>query len=150
MKPYGDGKPINYDPALRELWKNIALQFQWFNEYPMLFDKDDLILAMSQSKNHFFEWLGAIQIYKDLGYMCLVEKYQFKKHASQQEIFMSIIPKDIFDLIKSDNFEGRQAPDLFAYSQDKSDWFFCEVKGETDSVHKGQEKAFEKLERASC
>jgi hypothetical protein len=52
-------------------------------------------------------------------------------------------------MIYSAEYQGRQAPDLFAYSKDKSDWFFCEVKGGKDSFSTEQRKAFTSLERVA-
>lgn len=148
MKNYGEG--IYYiDPKLRISFQERVLSRQWREDYPFLFDEEDLILALHQSSNHFYEWYAAIQIYKDMKYLCLVEKYQFKKHKEQRKLYESIVPSDIVSFIDSKDFGGRQAPDLLAYSPDTLDWFFCEVKGGKDRFHKGQEEAFEKLVKVS-
>ena len=135
-----------YDTALREAFKRGELVEQWSTQYPMLFGAAEMALAVNQPSNHFFEWLGAIQIYKDLNYLCLIEKYQFKKHVSKYEIFRNIVPDEVFALVDRKNSGGRQFPDLFAYSPDKTDWFFCEVKGNKDRFSPGQAAFFDKLQ----
>ena len=148
MKPYGKG--LYYiNPELRKSFQNGVLSHQWRKDYPMLFDDEDLALAISQNSNHFYEWLGAIRIFEDKKYLCLVEKYQFKKHKVQRDLFHSIVPKEIYTFIDSPEYGGRQVPDLLAYSPDKTDWFFCEVKGWPDRMHEGsgQEIAFKRLEK---
>lgn len=146
---YNNKPMIYYDSNLRESWKKIELQEKWYTEYPMLFTEGDLKLAKSQFHNHFYEWLGTIQIFNDMGYFCLIEKYQFRKYVDQREVFKNLVPEAVFNLITSRDFGGRQVPDLLAYSPDKSDWFFCEVKGGNDRVSDGQGKAFEKLANVS-
>jgi len=148
MKEYSKDA-IYIDPELRELFKKGILSHQWFKTYPMLFDEDDLRLAISQKHYHFYEWFGAIQIYKDLSYLCLVEQYQFRIHKKKRELYESIVPREVVDFIDSNDFGRRQAPDLLAYTKDKSDWFFCEVKGGSDYLHKSQAEAFQKLKTIS-
>jgi hypothetical protein len=44
-----------------------------------------------------------------------------------------------------------QCPDLFCYNKDKTDWFFCEVKGKGkgDKLKKDQIKYFQAIELLS-
>lgn len=42
-----------------------------------------------------------------------------------------------------------QRPDLFCYSKDMTDWFFCDVKGEGDGLKQDQSKYFETIESLS-
>ena len=77
--------------------QNQLIQFQsgglpreWNRKYPNIFDEDDLRLALSQPKNHFFEWLGAIVLYQRCGYLSLLEKYQFKNHKHKQTVLAQL------------------------------------------------------------
>jgi hypothetical protein len=42
-----------------------------------------------------------------------------------------------------------QCPDLFCYNKDRTDWFFCEVKGEGDRLKQEQANYFESIEMLS-
>jgi len=42
-----------------------------------------------------------------------------------------------------------QCPDLLVYAADLSDWYFCEVKADSDSLRQEQLDFFEKLAKAS-
>lgn len=144
MKVYGE---YQFSLDSRKLFNNGDLREEWFLKYPMLFNEEDRIIAANQPGYHFFEWLGAIQIYEDLKWLSLIEKYQFKNHPIQREIFNRIVPEKVFETIVSS--KAAQAPDLFVYSQDKSDWFFCEVKGLRDRVSKNQAQFFREIESVS-
>jgi hypothetical protein len=147
---------------LKELWtlqfkqedlqsfRNRVLSRQLQAEYPFLFEKIDLRLALNQPKNHFFEWLGAIEIYKRLEYLTLNQKYQFHRHRSKHEIFKEIVPIEVYDLLSDPlRIDRRQGPDIFAYSQTYSDWFFCEVKGPGDGFRVLQKEFFSDIEEVS-
>ena len=70
----------------REKFKDGQLLYDWADQYPQLFDDQDLHVANHQNTAHFFEWLGEIHLYKITGYLSLVEKYEFKKHKRKQKI----------------------------------------------------------------
>jgi hypothetical protein len=146
MIQYGE---FAYDPASRASFREGTLREQWFKQYPMLFKEADIKLAVAQPQYHFIEWLGAIRIFEDLKYLCLVEKYQFKKHIVPRELFKQIVPANVYELVVSRELGKGQAPDLFAYSLDQKDWFFCEVKGNKDRISQTQEKYFTRLEQKS-
>jgi len=132
-----------------DLWKT------WHREYPEIFDADDLRLAQGQASlgYHFYEWFAAIQLFEGLGYLSLVEKYQFKRHKRKYEVFSERIQSstETLDLIKRRrDFGNVQLPDLFVYrKEDLSDWFFCEIKGAGDRMRSSQEKFFRQLSQ-SC
>jgi hypothetical protein len=71
--------------ALRELWsppiagKPSPLAEQWRQQYPGLFDKDDLRLNTSQGRFnlHFYEWYAAIHLFQRDGAVSMVEKFAF-------------------------------------------------------------------------
>ncbi|HEV2016678.1 MAG TPA: hypothetical protein VGQ98_00090 [Gemmatimonadaceae bacterium] len=59
----------------------------WHAQYPGLFDENDLRLALSQTRGHYFEWKAAIH-YFAAGYVSLIEKYELaRSHATKYEIF---------------------------------------------------------------
>lgn len=90
----------------------------------MLFDDDDYRIATNQPDYHFFEWLGAIKIFEDLGWMSLVENYQFKNHPRQREVFKSFVSDEIFHIITTSMISNNQGPDLFVFSLKKMIGFF--------------------------
>ena len=124
------------------------LSLSWASIYPMLFDEDDLRIAMSQAEMgyHFYEWLAAILIFHSYGLYSLVEQYQFKKHSNKQEKLAKLTNQDVISFMQSHPDIGNvQCPDLLVYSPDYSDWFFCEVKGPNDKLRKTQIDFFNAL-----
>lgn len=143
--------PVPYHREVREAFRNGDLCGKWAKHYPNLFDAFDLGPAQNQCGlgYHFFEWLAAIVLYHSTGYLSLVESYQFKKHERKQAVVRSFAPPAVLDLVIDRMIdEGPQCPDLFVYSQNAADWYFCEVKGPTDTMSLAQRDFFEELERA--
>jgi hypothetical protein len=138
---------IPFDPAAREMFTAGLLRDYWFNSYSMLFDEGDLRLATTQPKNHFFEWMAAVVIYETTGWLTLVEKYAYRNHSAKLRVFLDVAPPEVPQLIKSHYFGRRHLPDLFVYSPDRSDWYFCEVKGGSDRLRQEQAVLFATLER---
>jgi len=116
------------------------------SKYPNIFDDDDLRLALSQPNYHFYEWVAARYLYEERGYYSLVEQYQYKSHKRKQSILQKL---DFDSLLKAIEYQEQgkkvQSPDLLVYKPDFSDWFFCEVKSETDRLREVQKKHFEIL-----
>jgi hypothetical protein len=135
---------IVYSDKQREAFKNDLLRNLWAKQYPMLFDKNDISNAKNQPKNHFFEWLAAIVIFNTTGNLSLVEKYEFQNQPRKRKILKMILNKDQLDILGADK---RQCPDLFVYSSDYKDWFFCEVKGHKDKLRVSQRNYFRQLEK---
>ena len=143
-------KRVPFHPADREAFVQGTLAPLWATQYPEIFDAADLGMAVSQPHYHFYEWLVAIAALQEDGYLSLVEKYQFKKHVKDHAIFKDMAPKDLYHLVaKSRYFGSRQPPDLFVYREDRSEWFFCEVKGPEDEISRAQEPYFAAIERMS-
>src|SRR3990170_4138957 len=143
-------KRVPFHPADREAFVQGTLAPHWANRYPELFDAADLGMAVSQPHYHFYEWLIAVTVLQEDGYLALVEKYQFKKHARDHAIFKGMVPKELYHLVgESRAFGSRQPPDLFVYRPDRSDWFFCEVKGPEDEISDAQEPYFAAIEGKS-
>jgi len=73
---------IHCTKAIRELWPD-PLARQWLQQYPDVFDGDDLRLTVNQPKNHFCEWFAAIHLFHREGARSLVEKYVFQNHPQK-------------------------------------------------------------------
>ena len=63
-----------------EKFKSGELYEEWSRAFPALFDEDDIRVARTQAKlgAHYFEWLSALTVYQSLGYLSLIESYEFK------------------------------------------------------------------------
>lgn len=135
----------------RTLFREGLLINKWAQQYPQVFDEDDLRLANKQGKlgYKFYEWLSAITIHNATGYSVLMEKYEMPKHARKHDIFKSIVPENVFKFIMDPKEKRTQCPDLFCYNESKTDWFLCEVKGKGDRLSKDQRQYFEKIESIS-
>jgi hypothetical protein len=139
-----------FDRSARNLFKKGNLVHQWSQEFPQIFDQNDLELANGpQGKNgyHFVEWFAAITIFKEFGLPSLVGKYECPSHTKKREILEKLITKDQINFISNAKAEygNSQCPDLLVYQPDYSDFFFIEVKGPTDFLKQNQIKYFKKL-----
>lgn len=134
-----------FNSYLLERFASGELREDWYRMYPFIFDEVDLETARNQTQYHYFEWQTAINIYEKYSYLSLVEKYQFQKHKNQFEIFSNLVPANVIELLQTKQFGNQQLPDLFVYSPDRSNWFFCEVKGNNDKLSLTQENLFNKL-----
>jgi hypothetical protein len=126
---------------------------EWATNYPALFSEEDMRLVRSdEPKYHFFEWCGAIHLYNELGFSSLVEQYAFKKYPNKFKTFLEILCEfpNVPEFMKRripDEFGWTQAPDLLVFKRDRSDWFFCDVKGPRDSMRPKQRAYFAELAR---
>lgn len=141
---------LKYSEKQRQQFRTGELWRDWVEQYTNIFDKDDLRLATSQAHlgYHFFEWLAAILIYQETGFLSLVEKYGFANHNRKRVILRELVSPELFRLITNQS-KGAQNPDLLVYSPDLSDWFFCEVKGPNDRLRHVQEVYFTELLKAT-
>lgn len=135
-----------YQPAQRKRFRAGELVPLWNKRYPGLFDREDLRLHQSQPTFHYFEWLASVLLHEATGYFTLMEKYETARHTKKIKCFREIAGPRIFDDVMS-NRSG--VPDLFVYSPDRTDWFFCEVKGAADRLRCHQIKRFEELAKVS-
>jgi len=138
-----------YHQQQRERFKTGELIEEWYNTYPYIFDEQDAKIARNQASlnYHFLEWLAAIILHDSFGFYSLVEQYEFKSHMRKQNVLREILSEELFELVTNHKtrFAGVQCPDLFVYSPDYSDWFFCEVKGPRDRLRNVQIKYFNAL-----
>jgi hypothetical protein len=142
MKPITKIATIQIELAQRARWQSGQLALEWRQRFPDLFDDEDLRLANSQPRVHFYEWLGAIVLHHATGYLSLVEKYEFAMHPRKQEIVSQLLPPPVRDALRDRGRARAQAPDLLMYAPDRSDWFFCEVKGPRDRLRDEQIRKF--------
>ena len=133
-------------PELREQWREdgTTLPGQWRQQYPRLFDDDDLKLAMGpQRKHHFCEWFAAIHLYHRDCSRSLVEKYDTyeshslshlsKGHRRKVEEYERLVPEHQRETLHEICGTFRvQLPDLFVIAADGVSFSFAEVKGPGD------------------
>jgi REP element-mobilizing transposase RayT len=136
-----------YSRDQRERFKVGDLVHEWTERYPRIFDEQDRQIAFNQPDYHFYEWLAAVLLRDSIGYLSLIEEYEFKVHKRQHEILRKIVSTDLYQLISNhkEEFGNTQVPDLFVYAPDHSDWFFCEVKGPNDMMRSSQNRFFEAI-----
>ncbi len=130
-----------------ELWN------LWGEQYPQLFESQDIEIARNQAHMgyHFFEWLSAILLWHTTGYLSFVEHYEFIRHKEKRNKLQRLVSPDVYELITNhkENYGNTQCPDLLVYSPDYYDWFFCEVKGPKDRISPSQKIFFDELSRVS-
>ena len=138
-----------YSEKQHELFKSGALVEEWYSKYSDIFDEHDLRIARNQARFgwHFFEWFAAIILYDTCGLLSLIEQYEYKLHTRKQSILRSMLTSELFDIVTNHDVRSSdvQCPDLFVYSRDYSEWFFCEVKGPKDRMREPQAELFDKL-----
>jgi hypothetical protein len=139
--------------AHHDLFRKGSLAEEWLSAYPMLFDADDIRIALTQRHlgYHYHEWLAAILIYHTTGLLSLIEAYAYKSHARKREVLERLVSGEALDFIASHGISSaQQCPDLFVYSlTDERKWFFCEVKGPRDKLREKQMNFFDELARVS-
>ncbi len=85
---------LSYSEEQRERFRNRVLSHEWREQYPDVFDEDDLRLATGGPqcrKNHFFEWLAAVRLFELIGYHSLVEKYDCRNHLRKHAAFRQVV-----------------------------------------------------------
>ena len=133
-------------------FKTEGLYEEWFKRFPVLFDEDDIRVARTQAKLglHYFEWLSALTVYQCLGYLSLIESYEFKVQKRKQKIIHDLLPPEVLEIVQMPYDQRKaQCPDLLCFKPDYSDWFFCEVKGPTDKLRDEQREYFSKIASVS-
>jgi hypothetical protein len=141
---------IYFSAEDRRHFQSGELARSWAKRFPQLFGEAELRLALNQPKYHFYEWLTAVHLFSDHGYLSLIEKYHFKSHPAAYALFQQLTSPEIVDLLSGGGPGPRtQGPDLLAFRPDRSAWFFVEVKGPRDHVRDPQAKLFHRLEQIS-
>ena len=62
-------KQLAFSPADREAFRDGSLAPAWAARYPQLFDAADLRMTVTQPRYHFYEWLAAVSIFEETGYL---------------------------------------------------------------------------------
>ncbi len=138
--------------AHRENFINGNLVESWSRMYPFIFDDQDKKIALNQRNlgYHYYEWFAAILLFHTKGYLSLVESYAYKSHTRKRRILETLVTGDALKFIASRGISSvTQCPDLLLYKPDKSEWFFCEVKGPKDKLKKKQIDFFKELRSAT-
>ena len=135
----------------RELYKAGVVWKKWLKDYPDLFDKKDKQLFENQAVFGFgfVEFLSVIFIHNATGYIPLLGSYGWKTQADKNALVREMVSNETWDLIMNQKSHHSQPPDLFVYSPDKSNYFFCEVKGPGDRLRETQMQYFMLLQEVS-
>jgi hypothetical protein len=126
---------------------------QWADKYPQLFDPQDRgKKERSQNRRSYFnEWLSAITLFKEDGWLSLVGKYSNQVHPRKISIVKDVVK--VSDKVWKLLEEETGIPDLFVYRSDlavyrDADWFLAEVKGPTNNYYEdSQINMFKRLEQ---
>jgi len=122
---------IYYPAALREGYWPKPLARIWRSSYPLIFDDDDLRLALRQPQYHFVEWFAAVHLLHSQGLYSLVSKYAFENHARKRRVVLGLMSKGDLMSLRPPSLRG-QPPDLLVYRPGTSKFWFVEVKGPHD------------------
>jgi hypothetical protein len=120
--------------AIRDLWPN-PLASQWLQQYPDVFDKDDLRLAVKQPRNHFCEWFAAIHLFHREGARSLVEKYVYQNHPAKVARMVTLLSgpeRKTLEEIRT--AYAVQPPDLLVFVPNTRRYWIAEVKGPGDRL----------------
>ncbi len=135
---------LKYSQKLREDWIAGSLVPRWAEEYAGLLDQDDVRLATTQPRYHFYEWLVAIHYYEQ-GFQVLIEQYIYARHHRKVEILTQHIGAEGVDFLRSRSKANHaQTPDLFVFNETKR--FFAEVKAPRDRFSDNQRRFIEEIE----
>ena len=137
---------FGYFESQRELFKSGQLWKLWYEQYPNLFDDKQLQWAHGQAKYgyHFFEWMGKILLHTATGYLPMGgNEYRIRPQNRKTQQLEKTVSPEALDLIEHClAIYHCQAPDLLMYAPDYSDYFFCEVKGNSDRLSQAQLKFY--------
>ena len=170
MEPIVEAWKLPVEPSLRtEDWMKGELAEEWTakfkDELPLFFDTAGDWFVEHQGKPFgygFYETLAGIVLYQATGYLPLSSSYDFRFSVSAEQIaegkrvladekkklaiVEALFSEKELDVIR-EHKDGRltQPPDLLMYAPDRSDWFFCEVKGNGDRLSDGQVRKFTEI-----
>jgi hypothetical protein len=145
-----DSFEFAYSRQDRERFRSGELARGWAARFPQLFSAADLQIALNQPRYHFYEWLAAVRLFSDHGYLSIAESYHFKRHTAAYATFVALTSPEIVELLSWGGDASRtQGPDLLTFRPDDTEWFFVEVKGPRDSLRPKQIELFARLENLS-
>ena|SRR6267378_763189 len=121
---------------------------RWREQYPNIFDADDLRLTVKQPRNQFSEWFAAIHLFHRDGAHSLIGKYLFRNHEQKVATLASVLSQRERDTLQSVCSDCHvQPPDLFAFIPKTGRYWFAEVKGPGDRLSPKQVKSHAGLAR---
>jgi hypothetical protein len=135
----------------RELYKAGVLWNEWLRRYPELFDEKDQQFFRNQAVfgYGFVEALTIIFISNATGYIPIFGGFGQKTQPRKNAVIKELVSAQTWEIIMSTRHYHSQPPDLFAYAPDKTNYFFCEVKGPGDRLRETQLKYFQLLQEIS-
>jgi hypothetical protein len=148
-----------FKPDDQKKWRACAAQraYKWQQDYPELFDDHDVLTVVHQPETGFVEWVVAIELFSRFN-LCSIwgggsGLFRPKNHeglkARKVRLFQELVPdeKDRQFLVGGHDFHMGSPPDLLVYPQDKSRYFFVEVKGPGDRLRPTQKSFFPAIEK---
>jgi hypothetical protein len=130
---------IYYPPELRARWPRVAQT--WVQQYPQLFDRDDLRLVLSQPRYHVPEWFTAIHLFHRDGVRSLVEKYSYRNHGRKRDVLHRVLTGRQLEFLDGMVQTLKvQPPDLFVFGR-SGNFRFAEAKGPGDRISHRQRES---------
>jgi hypothetical protein len=135
----------------RESYKAGDLWREWLNKYPDLFDEKDKQFFRNQAVfgYGFVETLAMIFLFNATGYHSIFGSYGMETHSQKNTFVKALVSEKTWELILDKSKPHLMPPDIFAYAPDKSDYFFCEVKGPGDRLRDTQVQYFQAMQEIS-
>ena len=88
-------------------------------------------------------------IFNTIGYFSLMKEYELTSHKRKHEAFKQIVDPKAFQYIMGPKEEENHCPDLFCYSVEIDEWFFCDVKGKEEQWNLDRLAFFKNLQDIS-
>lgn len=149
---------LTYNADLKQQWRDGIFKKKWREDYPQLFDGDDLSFALNQKNQHFGEWFAAIHYFKK-GWSVFIEHYVYSREKTslfhtirekKNEKVKRLLGEEGFDFLRYPYIEGRKRrvrpPDLFIFN-DRDRFFFAEVKRGKDTLSDSQKILFPQIRK---
>lgn len=151
-KLFSEYLEVSYPVALRQRFKNGQLVARMANDYPELYDQNDIALASGPQGRqgcHFVEWFAALALYKEFGLLALIGRYECPSHVRKRKVLKKFLSDEEIDYIThlKEPFGSNQCPDLFLYKPDYADFCFCELKGPGDFWPPNQAEYFQVIKK---
>ena len=132
--------------AFREIWP-LPLARMWTDQYPHIFRRDDLEYTVSYNedgrKYHLVEWFSAICLFHLYGASILFKRYTYGPEKWKLKKLEQIVGESGVTFLRTGL--GGFPPDLLLYHNHTSRFWFAEVKGPSDRLHKRQEEDFARI-----
>ena len=90
-----------------------------------------------------------IFLFNATGYHSIFGGYGLGTHPQKNMLVKSLVSEKTWEFILDKSTSHPMPPDVFAYTPDRSDYFFCEVKGPGDHLRDTQARYFQALQELS-